>query len=102
MAASVAMGILLSSAGIDATQMSRSRPWTIADILDFAPALALAEDRTTTEVMGRPPKAPLIMLPIPWARSSTLVLTKRFKGSILSVASIQSNVSIEATIVMVM
>src|SRR5690606_7049766 len=72
----------------------------MADILDFAPALAFADDRTTTEVMGNPPKAPLFILPIPWARNSTFVLTKRFKGSILSVASIHSKVSIEATMVM--
>src|SRR5690554_6687597 len=73
----------------------------MADILDLAPAVMLAEDLTTTEVMGKPPKAPLIMLPIPWAFNSTLVLTKRFRGSILSVASMQSKVSIEATMVIV-
>src|SRR5690606_23272060 len=100
-AARVAMGILFSNAGMDATQINRSRPWIIADIFDFAPALALAEDLTTTDVIGRPPRTPLIMLPIPCALSSTFVLTKRFRGSILSVASIQSKVSIEATIVMV-
>src|SRR5690554_6972142 len=73
----------------------------MADILDLAPAVMLAEDLTTTEVIGKPPKTPLIMLPIPWAFNSTLVFTKRFKGSILSVASMQSKVSIEATMVIV-
>src|SRR5690606_20672222 len=73
----------------------------MADILDFAPALILAEDLTTTDVIGNPPNAPLIRFPIPCAFNSTLVSTKRFMGSILSVASMHSNVSIEATMVMV-
>src|SRR5690606_39392022 len=75
--------------------------WIMADNFDLAPALALAEDLTTTDVIGRPPRTPLIILPIPWALNSTLVLTKRFSGSIRSVASMQSKVSIEATIVRV-
>src|SRR5690606_29882830 len=78
MAARVAIGILLSNMGIEATQINRSRPWIMADNFDLAPALALAEDLTTTDVIGRPPRTPLIILPIPWALNSTLVLTKRF------------------------
>ena len=31
----------------------------------FPPEFILAEDRTTTEVIGKPPKNPLIILPIP-------------------------------------
>ena len=45
----------------------------MVDILDLAPALLLAEERTTTDVMGKPPKRELTIFPIPWAFNSTLV-----------------------------
>src|SRR5690554_3357457 len=73
----------------------------MAAIFDFAPALILAEVLTTTEVMASPPKRPLIMLPIPCAFNSVLVLVKRFMGSSLSEASIHSKDSMEATMAMV-
>src|SRR5690606_20069633 len=96
------MGIRLSNMGIEATQTSRSKPWIMADIFDLALECTLAEDLTTYDVIGKQAKALLIIFPIPWDFNSTLVFTKRFKGSDRSMASIQSKVSIEATIVLVM
>src|SRR6476660_10581312 len=48
-AANVANGILLSKKGMDTTQINSKMPWIIVDAFDFAPALLLADVRTTTE-----------------------------------------------------
>ena len=47
--------------------------------------------------MGKPPNKPLTIFPIPCALSSLLAGVTRFCGSILSVASALSRVSILAT-----
>ena len=73
----------------------------MADILDFAPALLFADVLTTTDVIGKPPKSELNILPMPCAFNSTLVSVYLFWGSILSAASIHNKVSMEATIAMV-
>ena len=73
----------------------------MADIFDLAPAFALAEVLTITDVIGNPPIIPLKKFPIPWANNSRFGLVTLFSGSILSAASIQSNVSILATIAIV-
>src|SRR5690554_1844898 len=73
----------------------------IADIFDFAPALALADERTTTDVIGSPPNKELIRFPVPCAFNSRLVLVNRFCGSIRSEASIHKSVSIEAIMAIV-
>ena len=56
-----------------------------------------AEERTTTDVIGKPPNNPLTMFPIPCAFNSRLVSVNLLYVSNLSVASIHNNVSIEAT-----
>src|SRR5690606_17311115 len=61
----------------------------------------LAELLTITEVMGNPPKKPAARLPIPWALSSRLGEVYLLSGSNLSVASMQSKVSMEATTAMI-
>ena len=66
-------GILFNSAGIVTMLNNKRTPCIMADILDFAPALLFAEVRTTTDVIGKPPKSELIIFPMPWAFSSTLV-----------------------------
>ena len=73
----------------------------MADIFDFAPAVLLAEVLTTTEVIGNPPNKELTIFPNPWALSSTFVSVYLFWASILSLASMHSNVSIDATIAIV-
>ena len=67
----------------------------------WAPAAMLADERTMTAVMGRPPSRPLTRLPAPWASSSRLGGVWRFWGSRLSTASMLSSVSSEATMAMV-
>ena len=57
----------------------------------------LAELRTITCVIGRPPINPDIIFPEPCAINSRLVGVTLFSGSNLSVASTQSNVSRLAT-----
>ena len=69
--------------------------------MEVAPAFALAELLTTTDVIGNPPMKELMRLPIPWAFNSKLVSVILLLTSNLSEASIQSKVSIEATIAMV-
>src|SRR5690606_20453698 len=64
-AANVAMGILLSNMGMDKAHIKSRQPWTTVDNFDLAPADILAVDLTTTVVMGKPPKRPLTMFPIP-------------------------------------
>ena len=73
MEASVANGILFKITGIVTTLISKSIPWIMVDILDLAPALLFAEERTTTEVIGKPPNRELMMFPNPCAFNSTLV-----------------------------
>ena len=73
----------------------------MVDSLDVAPAFALAELLTTTDVIGSPPIKELIRLPIPCALSSRLVSVILLFTSSLSEASIHSKVSIDATIAMV-
>src|SRR5690606_38245371 len=55
--------------------------------------LALAEERTMTDVMGIPPSRPVVTLPIPCACNSRFVGELRLMGSILSIASILRSVS---------
>src|SRR5690606_32007982 len=100
-AANVANGIKFKMNGIDSTQTNNKTPCIIADDLDVAPAFALAELRTTTDVIGKPPINELSKLPIPCALSSKLVSVIRRFISNRSDASIQSSVSIDATIAMV-
>ena len=83
------------------TQISIKIPCIMADVLLVAPALALADDLTTTDVIGSPPIIAEIKFPIPCALSSRLVSVILLCASILSEASMQSNVSIEATMAMV-
>ena len=70
----------------------------MVDCLVFPPALTFAELLTMTEVSGRPPISPEIILPKPCAFNSLLVGVTLFNGSNLSTASIPSNVSRDATI----
>ena len=95
-------GIMFRIKGIAKTHTSNKTPWITADSLCVAPALALADERTTTEVMGRPPMSELTMLPAPCERNSRLVSVMRRRVSRRSAASMQSRVSIEATMAMVM
>ena len=101
MAARHDSGILFSHAGNRATHSSNNRPWTIVDSRVLAPDVMLTELRTMTEVTGKPPMRPAVMLPMPWATSSRLVGDTRFCGSNLSTASRFSSVSKEATSAMV-
>src|SRR5690606_31585677 len=96
-AANEARGILFKIKGIVTTAANKNIPWDTAAIFVFPPELTLAVVLTITEVIGKPPNKPLSMLPTPWAFNSVLVFVYRFKGSNLSAASIQSNVSILAT-----
>jgi len=73
----------------------------IADSLLCAPDWMLAELRTITCVIGRPPIRPDSELPTPCATSSRLVGVTRLCGSSLSVASRQSRVSRLPTTAMV-
>ena len=67
------------------------------EILCVAPAFALAEERTITAVIGKPPISEETKFPTPCARSSWFVsVILRFKSR-RSAASIESSVSIEAT-----
>lgn len=56
-------------------------------ILVRAPAAILAEPRTITAVIGRPPTRPQSRFPNPCAFSSRSLGATRFQGSILSMAS---------------
>src|SRR5688500_2608292 len=73
----------------------------IVDIFDLAPAELFADVRTTTDVIGNPPIRALIILPTPCALSSTLVSVYLFGASMRAAASIQSNLSLDATTAMV-
>ena len=73
----------------------------IAEAFEVAPALAFAELRTTTDVMGKPPIKPLSILPIPCAFNSKLVSVILRLLSNRSDASMHNRVSIDATTAMV-
>src|SRR6218665_50609 len=73
----------------------------MAETFEVAPALAFAELLTTTDVIGNPPINELIKFPIPCAFSSKLVSVILLLASSLSEASIQSKVSIDATMAIV-
>ncbi|MNV88119.1 hypothetical protein D3C71_1822960 [compost metagenome] len=72
-AAKQAKGIIFSIVGIASIATNSHIPCMIADCLVFPPALTFADERTITDVKGRPPRSPLVMLPIPCATSSRLV-----------------------------
>ncbi|CAI8218499.1 MAG: Uncharacterised protein [Flavobacteriaceae bacterium] len=69
----------------------------MADALVLFLDWILAELLTITWVIGRPPIAPEMTLPTPWANNSRFVGVTLLCGSILSVASTQSSVSKLAT-----
>ena len=73
MAAREEYGILFNKAGINATHNNNNKPCMMVDDFVFAPALALAEVLTITEVIGNPPINPETMFPTPWAFNSLLV-----------------------------
>lgn len=73
----------------------------MVDILLRAFAFAFAELLTITLVTGKPPIKPEVMLPTPCANNSLLVDVVRLSESNLSIASILSKVSTEATIAIV-
>ena len=98
MAASAASGIWLSSEGSKNTHTISNTPWVMQESRVRAPALALTELRTITDVMGMPPINPAATLPTPCAKSSRLGGETRFCGSSLSVASKFKSVSSDATI----
>jgi hypothetical protein len=81
--------------------ISSKKPWNIALIFVRPPAFTLADERTITAVIGKPPNIPLTTLPAPWATSSRFVGDIRLIGSILSTASRLSKVSKLATMAMV-
>jgi hypothetical protein len=62
------------------------------------PECTFAEVRTMTAVIGMPPMSPHTTLPTPCARSSRSGSEERWNGSSRSVASMQSSVSMLATI----
>src|SRR5678815_2925068 len=97
MAAKEAFGIRFRIPGINATQTSNRIPWYTVDILVFFFFFTLAEERTITEVMGRPPINPEIILPMPCAFSSRSLLVTLWYGSRSSTASILNSVSRLAT-----
>ncbi len=97
-AARDANGILFNWVAKNNTPSNKISPWMMLDSFDWAPALRLAVDLTMTEVNGKPPIKPEIILPVPCASSSRLVGVTLLSGSILSVASMVSKVSNEATI----
>ncbi|MCY1532403.1 hypothetical protein D9M68_676780 [compost metagenome] len=101
MAARQASGIKLINVGMNSNDNNSNEPWYTADILVLAPAFTFAELRTITEVIGKPPNIPLVILPTPWAMSSRFVGVTRLMGSILSTASTPKRVSRLATIAMV-
>ena len=97
-AASADSGIKLSTAGINATDNNNHRPCMIVDALVSAPDITLAEDRTITEVTGKPPIMPETMLPLPCASNSQFLSVERRRGSISSTAFTLSSDSRLATI----
>ena len=96
-AARDARGISFSQRGAKSTSRQSSTPWKKAETRVAAPALMFTELRTTTEVIGRPPRKPATMLPAPCAMSSRLGGLTRLRGSSLSTAWRFSSVSSEAT-----
>ena len=66
-----------------------------------APAPTFADERTITDVIGKPPSIPEIVFPIPCAMSSLFVGDTRLIGSNLSTASKLNSVSKLATTAMV-
>ena len=97
-AANEAKGIILKNWGILNAQINKRKPWMMAEYFDFPPDWILAELRTITCVIGRPPINPEMMLPIPCAFNSLLVGVAKCSGSSLSVASTHKRVSRLATI----
>ena len=97
-AARQALGINANKLGKSNTLIKSNEAWIIVDNLDLAPELIFAELRTITEVTGKAPKKPQVILPIPWASNSLLVLDSFLSGSNLSTASIPNSVSKLATI----
>jgi hypothetical protein len=94
-------GIILIKPGISNNDTKSISPCTMALTLVRAPALTLADERTITAVIGKPPSKPLTKLPAPCATSSRFVGDIRLIGSILSTASKLSKVSKLATTAMV-
>ena len=92
---------MLSHPGSSMTLSSSKSPWKIVESFVSTPEAILTELRMMTEVTGRPPRKPQVMLPTPWAISSRLAGECRCLGSRLSTASRFSSVSSEATIAMV-
>ena len=77
--------------GMKSNDNNNNKPWNIAAILVLPPAFTLAELLTITDVIGKPPKKPLIMFPVPCATNSLFVGVTLLIGSILSTASIFFN-----------
>ena len=97
MAAKTDSGIIFNSVGIKITEISNRKPWIIAESLVLPLDCMLAELRTITCVIGKPPIKPDTILPAPCASNSLLVGVTFLWGSNLSVASTQSKVSKLAT-----
>ena len=97
MAAKEASGILLMTPGISIAVRISKTPCTIADNFVFPPAVIFAELLTITCVIGKPPKKPDKILPVPWANNSRFLGVRDLEGSNLSVASALNKVSILPT-----
>src|SRR5690606_36682391 len=93
MAAKQASGMAFMIFGITSKANNNHKACSMADWRVRPPLLAFADDRTITDVIGKPPKKPLVMFHTPWAISSLFVGELRFKGSILSMASMLNKVS---------
>ncbi|MNT71380.1 hypothetical protein D3C72_2098590 [compost metagenome] len=98
MAAKLASGMLLSSSANSNALSSNSTPCSKIDTRLRAPACTLAELRTITAVIGKPPSSPLMQLPTPCARSSLSAEGSGIIGAIFFKASWLSRVSRLATI----
>jgi hypothetical protein len=58
---------LFNNDGMASRHISSKKPWKIALIFVRPPAFTLADERTITAVIGKPPSKPLTKLPAPWA-----------------------------------
>ena len=69
-AAKLEIGIILNKLGTETTNSSSQTPCSMPASRVLAPAFTFTEPRTITPVIGKDPKAPHIILPIPWAANS--------------------------------
>ena len=97
MAAKAVLGINSIKWEANKTKTKMKNPWKKLAQRVFAPFAILADERATSEIMGKPPKNATNVLPIPVAIKSLFAFDLRLNGSNISIAFTVNNDSKEPT-----